>query len=58
MANGNGYSGGGGPQMGPQDEQAFLEYLKNTFAQLPMKFHLFCFPNQDSRIFSAKPTAK
>jgi hypothetical protein len=43
MTNGNGYSGGGGPYMGPQDEQAFLEYLKNTFAQLPNDISLILF---------------
>jgi thioredoxin reductase (NADPH) len=53
MANGNSYSGGGGPQMGPQDEQAFLEYLKNTFAQLPNEISLILFskPGQQD-IFS------
>ena len=43
MANGNDYSGGGGPQMGPQDEKAFLAYLKQTFEKLPNEISLILF---------------
>jgi len=46
MANGNDYSGGPGgawSQPGPQDEQAFLAYLKNTFDQLPNEISLILF---------------
>ena len=43
MSNGNNYSGEGDPQMMPQDEQAFLEYLKKTFELLPNEISLILF---------------
>lgn len=53
MANGNDYSGGGGAQMGPQDEQAYIAYLKQTFAQLPNDISLILFSRQGQQdIFS------
>ena len=43
MANGHGYGQGGGHQMGPQDQEAFLAHLKNTFAQLPNEISIVLF---------------
>ncbi|MFO8084683.1 MAG: FAD-dependent oxidoreductase [Desulfobacterales bacterium] len=43
MTNGNDYSGGGGPQIGPQDKEAYIRYLKNTFEQLPNDISLVLF---------------
>ena len=43
MTNGHGYGQGGGPQVGPQDQEAFLAQLKNTFAQLPNEISILLF---------------
>lgn len=43
MTTENDYSGSGGPQIGPQDQEAFLEYLKNAFARLPRDISLILF---------------
>lgn len=53
MSNGNNYSGEGDPQMMPQDEQAFLEYLKKTFELLPNEITLILFSSPGKQdIFS------
>jgi thioredoxin reductase (NADPH) len=43
MANGQGYGQGGGRGTGPQDQEAFLAHLKNTFAQLPNEIPIVMF---------------
>lgn len=53
MTNGNDYPGGERPQMGPQDQEAFLSYLKNMFSQLPNKISLILFSKSGQQdIFS------
>ncbi len=53
MTNENDYSGSGGSQIEPQDQEAFLEYLKNAFARLPRDISLILFSSSGQEdIFS------
>jgi thioredoxin reductase (NADPH) len=53
MINENDYSDSGGPQIGPQDQEAFLENLKNAFAKLPRDISLILFSSSGQEdIFS------